>query len=296
MVKNNPLLTVCIINFNQGHFFKDAYASCLAQTYTNIEIIVIDDCSKDDSAIVMKGIIDASKRDVLFIENKINKGICKNINIGILQSKGEYFAVLAADDYLLPDHFANIMKTAVACSNDYKVFFTSCVIVDENKEVLKEDYIKFHKKSDFIFNEETAFIDLVRGNFIASIGVVIKKDVFDIVGYYDENFILEDYDMWLRIARKFKFKFLPQQKVFYRIVKNSLIKRFAKNKRVHQENFEFFYKFINDVNQEEYLVLREKMLYHYYKHFKKNGFSDMAFLKKGWPLIWKKKIAASAQL
>ena len=103
-----------------------------------------------------------------------------------------------------------------------------------------------------------------KGNFIPAIALLIKKDVFDSIGLFDESLRLEDYDMWLRIAKKFKFEYVQDDEVYYRQLDNSLMRTLQKGSLYFQEHFNVLYKHIGnlDKNNSKQIV---KQLYNLYK-------------------------------
>lgn len=142
-MKSNPLVSVLIPSYNSGPYLDDSIGSILKQTYENWELIIVDDCSTDNSVDVAKKYTEKDKRIRVF-ENKKNLGISGNMNNGIKYCNGEYIAVLDADDWSYPYRIkeqVDVMgnnKNIVACSG----FFDVC---DEN---LKPNYTKNLPETD----------------------------------------------------------------------------------------------------------------------------------------------------
>ena len=259
----NPLISVCIINYNQGKFFADALNSVLSQTYSPIELIVIDDCSTDNSVEIIESLLKEKNAVANFILNPANQGICKNLNLGISLSKGKYFSVVASDDYFGPTRYEKLINASKQLDESYKLFYSNSNMVDVAGNILESDFIQYFRpglksRSGIVFQE------LLKGNFIPAIALLIKKDVFDSIGLFDESLRLEDYDMWLRIAKKFKFEYVQDDEVYYRQLDNSLMRTLQKGSLYFQEHFNVLYKHIGnlDKNNSKQIV---KQLYNLYK-------------------------------
>ena len=97
---DSPLVTIVITSYNYGRTVGEAIASALGQSYENIEVLVLDNASTDDSVEVTRAIRDPRLR---IVARKSNIGIQKNHNDGIARARGEYVVFLSADDLLLPN-------------------------------------------------------------------------------------------------------------------------------------------------------------------------------------------------
>lgn len=97
-MKNNPLITIYITNHNYGKYLEQSINSALVQTYKNIEVIIVDDASRDESKKILKKY--KNKKKIKIILNKSQKGLVKSSIIAIKKSKGSYILRLDADDYL----------------------------------------------------------------------------------------------------------------------------------------------------------------------------------------------------
>src|SRR5689334_20562589 len=100
--KEKPLVTVLNLSFNTGERILNTINSIREQSYANIEHIIIDDGSADNTATIIREWIDANKYPCQLIIHDQNKGICRSINEGLRMAKGKYFALIG-DDIMLPD-------------------------------------------------------------------------------------------------------------------------------------------------------------------------------------------------
>ncbi len=279
-MKNNfesSLISVCIINFNQGKYFDDCLNSYIFQTYKNLELIIIDDCSTDNSVQIISDLLNTHKLNANFIINKKNKGVCKNINEAIKHSKGKYLSIVASDDFYGKNRYENLINKARNTPDEYKVFFSNCATVTEQKELISKNFINTIKPNFTTIPDGDIYIELIKGNFIPAIAMLIKMEVFDDVGLFDESLQLEDYDMWLRIARKYKFKYVDDDEVFYRQVNNSHIRTLQKKASNVKETFYFFSKHImqKDIYHRKLIMGKLKELRRAYYEMNKN--KDLKF-------------------
>ena len=102
-MSNNPLVSIVVVTYNSSEFVLETLESAKIQTYKNIELIVTDDCSKDNTLEIVKDWVDKNKDSfihTLVLEATVNTGISGNCNRGCNASKGEYIKTIAGDDTL----------------------------------------------------------------------------------------------------------------------------------------------------------------------------------------------------
>lgn len=127
-----PLATIAIPTFNRRNYLQIALESALAQTYPNLEIIVLDNASEDDTQSYLNSISDNKVR---IIRNDKNIGSINNIQLGFQQAKGDFLLVLSDDDYLYPSFIATAVKDLI--QNSKSVFwFSGTDFVDSNGQFL----------------------------------------------------------------------------------------------------------------------------------------------------------------
>ena len=107
---SQPLVSVICLCYNQARWVEDSIKSVLNQTYNNIQLIVVDDKSTDNSATVIRNLL-ADKPQIKFISNSKNLGNCKAFNRALKEAKGQYIIDLAADDVLLPNRITEGVNT-----------------------------------------------------------------------------------------------------------------------------------------------------------------------------------------
>ncbi|MFZ1706733.1 MAG: glycosyltransferase family A protein [Candidatus Nanogingivalis sp.] len=139
MQKTNisPLVSIVITNYNYGQYLKKSIDSALNQSYKNIEIIIIDDCSSDNSLVVLEQYSKLKKINI--IKHKKNKGIVYSRNEALKVSNGEYLSMLDADDFMESNYIENMLNIALSSKSD--VIYPNWHMIDLHTE--KEYYTDF---------------------------------------------------------------------------------------------------------------------------------------------------------
>lgn len=231
-MQNNPLVTIICLCYNHSNFVIESLCSVLNQTYKNIELIVVDDCSEDNSKSVIRKWI-MNYPGVTFITNKTNLGNTKSFNKALKTAKGEFIIDLAADDVLYPNcvslqikafrksKYENLALVYGNCELISEVgnFQSYYFAVDSNQKVVKKRYT-----GDIYLSV------LSGGDSICSVTSMVKKEVFDNLGGYDESLAYEDLDFWIRVSRQYEVDFIDEILIKKRVVSDSLGSQFFKRK------------------------------------------------------------------
>jgi len=195
----NNLVSVIIPTYNSAKYIAEAIDSVLAQTYENFEIITIDDGSTDNTEEMLKPYMGK----ITYIR-KENGGPASARNRGIEISKGEFIAFLDADDVWLPQKLEKQMNFM---RNNPDIDIICTAVSDyRDSENLSSGEITLLKKG-YIFNQ------LIQGNFITASTVLLKAKCIKYGELFDEDkrlISVEDYNLWLRLSRKYKFGFLNE--------------------------------------------------------------------------------------
>lgn len=195
----HPKVSVVIPTYNSAHMAKEAVESVLAQTYTDFEVIVIDDGSVDNTESVMAPFGDR----IRYIKQE-NQGVSGARNTGMKEARGEYIAFLDADDLWLPERLAAEIPLLDADPNLGLVYCDWAVV--SGGQVLQDSYLKdLPTASGYVFDE------LIETGFILTSGVVLRRACIDDVGDFDKSLaIAQDYDLWLRISYKWKVQLVER--------------------------------------------------------------------------------------
>lgn len=215
-----PLVTIVIPCYNHAQFVEETIQSVIDQDYDNIELIIIDDGSKDNSVEVIKGMIPAcEKRFVRFeFRHRPNKGLSATLNESLLWCKGAYFFPLASDDIIYP---TIIRKEVMLLESNPK--YAMCHTHAESI-FTQPDVAKYQTK-----HYEFEFHDLINKNQIYAPTAMIKMEVLKELNGFDESLYMEDWDLWLRLTHKgYKIAFINEVLAFYRQHENNSYKNHDK--------------------------------------------------------------------
>ena len=188
-----PLISVIIPTYNHAHFLEKAIQSVINQTYTDWEIIVIDNHSKDNTDEVVNGFHNESIRLLKVYNNGI---IARSRNVGIKAAKGKLIAFLDSDDLWYP---SKLEFCYAKINSGYDMVCHAEIWVREENGVRKERKVFYGPESHATFDKL-----LFEGNCISTSAVVVKYSDVKKVGGFDESpdmITAEDYHLWLKLAR-----------------------------------------------------------------------------------------------
>ncbi len=195
--ENKPTISIIIPTYNRSQLIVRAVKSVLNQTYQDFELIVVDDASTDNTEEVVNSFDDERIR---YIRHEENKGEAAARNTGIKAARGDYIAYQDSDDEWFPEKLARQIELLEHASPEVGVIYTGFWKTENHRRT----YIPFSwvkQKNGDIHKE------LLKGNFIGSPVVLIKKECFSEVGLFDERLRnLVDWEMWLRISKQYHFR------------------------------------------------------------------------------------------
>lgn len=197
-----PFFSIIIPVFNKERFVAKTLKSVLSQSFTDFEIIVINDGSTDKSEAEILAITD----DRIHYFSKENEGVAVARNHGIVKAVADYICFLDADDFWHSDFLETINRYIQKLPNQ-KVF-ASAIEIETGKKTLPAQY-SFTQKSDF---EIVNFFEASQKEAVLwTSSVCIHKDVFKKVGVFDEQLkVSEDTDLWIRIGLNYEIVFIWQ--------------------------------------------------------------------------------------
>lgn len=212
-----PLVSIGVPNFNYSHYIITALNSVLSQTYQNIELIIVDDLSTDNSVSVIENWMQNYNGPVKirFIKNKINMGLTKVCNLILQNANGKYFQPLDADDVLLPGKLERQVKLLEASKNT-ALIYSNIGIIDETGNTIDNDYLQSIGYNRDDMPQGNIFEKLLCFDFIPLPSVLVNTEYARTVGGFDETTQLQDYYLWLKLAEKFEIIYLKENTAFYR--------------------------------------------------------------------------------
>ncbi|UOQ76171.1 glycosyltransferase [Hymenobacter sp. 5516J-16] len=213
---NQPLVTVGVASYNNAAYLRETLESIRQQTYPNVEVLIVDDASTDESVAVARAwLAEHPQVRGRVIEHPVNRGICPACNTLVTQAQGEFICLIGSDDVYLPDKLAVQVPLLLNAPPEVGVIFGPVELMGPTGEPLPAP-----AEWD-TYAEGDIFLPLLKQNFIPAMGTLIRRSCYDKVGLYDEELAYEDLDMWLRIARHFKFKYSPRVSARYRVHRKS---------------------------------------------------------------------------
>ena len=217
-----PLVSVIIPAYNAEPFIERTLKSVLCQTYENIEVLVVDDGSKDKTFEIVESIARKDSRVTLIQQQ--NAGVAAARNLAIEKSQGEYIAPIDADDIWYLEKLEKQVKCILAAGESVGLVYSLSVNIDEN------DIIICQHSGNFQFRPEgKVYTALLCINFIDSASIpLIRRTCFKHIGGYNCQLKqqaaqgCEDWDIHLRIAEYYEFRVVPEFLVGYRQVVGSM--------------------------------------------------------------------------
>lgn len=225
-----PLVSILVVSYHQGKYIKENLDSVKAQTYTNWELIVADDASPDDSVLQFKNWLKENNVNAKELFHNKNTGLATILNEAIEICNGKYVKLIAADDFMHPECLEKSVNSLEEKGEEYGMVFTDTYCIDENSNPLPDfaDYNKLGNIPAEDFRKE-----LLRGNRIAALTVMMPLKVIKETGKYDSKFLVEDYYRWLKINEKYLIAYIPEKLSYYRWHDNNISK--TKAERIEAE-------------------------------------------------------------
>jgi glycosyltransferase involved in cell wall biosynthesis len=231
-------------SYNHEKYLADAIESVLNQTFSDFELIIVDDASRDNSPEIIRQYQQKDPR-VRAIFRPDNQGISKTTNDGFAAAKGEYVAYVQSDDLWMPDKLKQQLK--ILEGNPDLVVWSDATIIDEAGNstgwLFTEKYhAECKPKSGNLFST------LSRSNYICGQSMILKTEVAQEIQFDPELVYANDYKFMLELARKCDFYFIDEPLVQYRIHGDNSI---SKNKDVWvRDNYHISRHLLNNYDQD----------------------------------------------
>jgi glycosyltransferase involved in cell wall biosynthesis len=265
-MQDNPLVTIICLCYNQEEYVLESLFSVVNQNYAAVELIIVDDCSSDNSkAVIENWLHDFPK--IQFIANEVNLGSTKSFNKALKKANGEFIIDLAADDILVPNCVTSQINAFK--NTTYKnlgVVYGNAELISE-KGIFKSYYFPVDHFKKVLKPRVTGDIYesvLSGGDCMCSVSSMVKKSAFDHLNGYDETLSYEDLDLWIRASRIYDFDFIDEILIQKRTVDNSLGTHFYMKNDARARK----------INQSTYLILKNAI------RLNKTKKEDKALLKR----------------
>ncbi|WP_161988080.1 glycosyltransferase family 2 protein [Variovorax guangxiensis] len=246
-----PRVSVIMPSYNHARYIRSAIESVLAQTFKDLELLVSDDGSIDDTSNVVAQISDPR---LSFVANPFNRGAGIVTNELIARARGEFIALLNSDDEWVADKLERQVRmldedpSLAAC-------FTRAQWIDSEGKALGDDQVEYGD----VFNKENRSQAMwlrwffFSGNCLCHPSVLIRKDCYDVLGDYDNRLRqLPDFEMWVRLVKRWPIHIMSERLLRFRILpgENASSPTLKNARRGNNETFFILSKFFDDVSPE----------------------------------------------
>lgn len=249
-----PLVSICIPAYNNAEFIQETIKCIINQTYSNWELIIADDCSKDNTVDVVKSFTDHRIR---LVEHKNNLGLAGNWNSLVPELKGEFVKLVCGDDLIKEDCIEKQLE--IFLSKKYPtVSLVSCYtdLIDESSKRLFTK--KFPFNNGLISAKKAIIYNYYFGKNVIgepSSGM-FKREAFAKIGLYDtENLYMIDLDFWFRVLLLGDMYVIPEPLACFRLNKQ------ATTTKIKNTQADLFIKFMRKIkNDARYSIKQHHLL------------------------------------
>ncbi|MFC1467971.1 glycosyltransferase family 2 protein [Verrucomicrobiota bacterium] len=254
----SDLISVVIPAYNHENYVQDTIKSILNQTYQNIELIIINDGSPDQTHEKIEELLSACRARCVNVEyvNKPNEGAIKSQNLGMSLAKGKFIYLIASDD-IAKENAIEVLHSFLGNHDEFGLAVGDNAIMDSKgrtcfwgprKSIVYDEarasslthagHLK-RKRPDIDFDGEGfgSYPKLLQGNHIPN-GYLLRKSVIDQFGGYNEDAPMDDWYLMLQIAKYAKMKYIDRVLFQYRWHDSNTIKQKDKMQRFHQQTLQ----------------------------------------------------------
>ena len=188
MFDHEPLVSIILPTFNGSRYIRESIQSCLDQTHAHLELIIMDDGSRDNTVQIIRSFQDPRLK---LISLEKNQGHIHALNQGFAVSQGEYLTWTSDDNYYAPQAIKRMLEELTGSKADF--VYSRYNVIDESGNILRQGR-----------SEDPAYLDIdncVGGCFL------YRRKVYETIGDFNQDaFLAEDYEYWLRVRAKFKMQ------------------------------------------------------------------------------------------
>lgn len=202
------MVSIILPTYNGSKYIRESIESILQQTYENWELIIIDDCSKDDTPQIIAEYAKLDKR-IRVYRNENNLRLPASLNKGFSLSKGD-FLTWTSDDNKYKPNAIEVLQSKLTQNTNLGLVFSAMDYID-SEGVVREVSQRVEDKNEIYYK------NIVMASFMYT------REAYEKTGDYDtKRFLVEDYDYWLRIVENFDFDYIAESLYFYRTHEGSL--------------------------------------------------------------------------
>lgn len=217
-----PLISIVLPTYNGTRYLREAVESCRAQTFTDWELILVDDASTDDTPALMREFAARDSR-IRVVQNPVNSKLPKSLNRGFASAQGDFLTWTSDDNWYRPEALAKMLAHLQA-NPGVDVVYANYTVIDEAGAPKKVGPPGAGPMADLLVRNVVGACFLYRRQVQEQLG-----------GYAEDLFLVEDYDFWLRASTRFQFTFLNEDLYLYRWHARSLSLQQRDNVRLARE-------------------------------------------------------------
>lgn len=271
-------VTIGVSVYNGSKFILATLDSIAKQTFKNIKVIIIDDCSTDNSIIIINKWLEKKDNRFSVVRNSHNLGISKCASILLSLADTEYFQILGHDDIIYPTKIHDQLTILESTSNDVAMVYSNMNVLDENNNIIQHNYFDW---IEFIGIPPTGDVlhRILQANFINASSVLCKANCLKQMNGFNEKFIFEDWQMWIKIAEKFKIKYYEIDAGGYRIVSTSIMHSSKNTLQLANDMFLMYQDLLKEFTREKKIIKKMLTKFAIY-NFKLNNINKTEYLYK----------------
>ncbi|MEH2025123.1 MAG: glycosyltransferase [Nostoc sp.] len=252
---NSPLISVVMTTYNHEKYIAEAIQSVLEQTFTDFELIVVNDGSTDRNDEVIRSFQDSR---IVYI-NQENQGTSTGLNQGIIAARGKYIALMSGDDVCYPQRLEKQYQYLYTKIN--QVIFSSVDFIDDDSHpVTGKHFARNYFNNSNKTSAEILNYFFMQGNYLCAVTAFLEKKMLLEAGLFNLASIqLQDFDMWIKLVKKYDIFIMEDKLVKYRIRQNEDNLSHPNNSvRSLFEQYQIYRNIFDDVNIELFKKAFEK--------------------------------------
>ncbi len=247
-----PLVSVLVLSMNHEKYIEQCINSIIGQSYKNLEIIYLDNVSSDNTFSIAEHLLNGSGIPHKMFRNDVSKGISTNLNFLFDQSSGKYVSPISGDDWFEKTNVEKKVSHFLGQDDVLALYSNGWTKNESTGEIFVNDSSKFRKGK--IYKEL-----LTQPDCIFYVGMMYKREIVELVGKWDESLLIEDLDLYLKIAQIGKIDFLDEPLTYYRRLEGAV----SKNKSFMLKGFKQYYekyRHVHWINMKHWLSERYRTL------------------------------------
>lgn len=212
-MQRQELVSIIVCSYNHEKYIEQCLDSVKAQTYKNIEVIIADDASQDDSVETILSWLAGNNFSAKKNFHQRNTGLATMLNECVDLIQGKYVKMIAADDFLHPEAIEKCVHKLQECGDAYGMVFTDTYFINEQSEICG-DQTAYNLLGNV--DKEEFRKALIKSNRIAALTVLMRTSVLRETGRYRPDFLVEDYSRWLKISETYYIAYIAEKLAYYR--------------------------------------------------------------------------------